>query len=170
MMQGNIILLGLEELYRFLIERIVVGIRVSPDVFNTKKVIIDFDARSFLVNFFKDFIAFKPIGVAAFPTPNILTAMLLEIYPSDSSFSGISLNNIFNGFDSIFDILSINPDFLAIFMIPSQRAKFGKISRVILNASAGLVNIVSVIFCFVNIEYIIPTNIKTIHIIFTINY
>ena len=100
----------------------VVGISVNPDVFITRNVIIDLDASSLLFNSCNDFIAFNPIGVAALPTPNIFTIMLLDIYPIALWLFGISLNNGFIIFDVIFDNLSISPDFSAILIIPSQNA------------------------------------------------
>ena len=146
----------------------VVGISVNPDVFITRNVIIDLDASSLLFNSCNDFIAFNPIGVAALPTPNIFTIMLLDIYPIALWLFGISLNNGFIIFDVIFDNLSISPDFSAIFIIPSHSARLGNIWSTKFNASLGYDRIVSVILFPVIIENVIPINIKLNHIIFTI--
>lgn len=71
--------------------------------------------------------ALSPNGVAAFPRPNRLAIMFDEISPIDSCPFGISGNNFESNGEMNFDSLSNNPDCLAIFIIPSQRASKGKI-------------------------------------------
>ena len=69
---GKTISVGFVLLYNILRAIIVVGTKVTPAVFITKKVIILLEAVSFLsFNSCKDFIAFKPNGVAADPRPKI---------------------------------------------------------------------------------------------------
>ena len=71
--------------YIILREITVVGIIVKPLVFKIKNVIILLLAvLLFPFNSCKDFIAFKPNGVAALPSPNILITTLDEIYPNAS--------------------------------------------------------------------------------------
>ena len=57
----------------------------TEDMFITKKVIILREAVSlFLFNFCISFIAFKPKGVAALPTPSIFKIMFEDIYVNAS--------------------------------------------------------------------------------------
>ena len=77
---GAIIAVGLLEPYASLRAIIVVGIIVTPAVFKTKKVIIAFEAVSFLeFIFWSSLIALKPKGVAALPRPSIFAAILEAI-------------------------------------------------------------------------------------------
>src|SRR5690625_1958103 len=70
---------GATDLYCIRIAITVVAISVNPDVFNAKKVIIDLDAMVELLIFFISSIAFNPIGVAAFPNPNIFAVIFDKI-------------------------------------------------------------------------------------------
>ncbi len=75
---------------------IPVGINVTPEVFNTKNVIIAGVAVSFLsFNSCKLSIAFNPKGVAADPNPTIFTIIFEAINPKDSCPSGIEGNSLF---------------------------------------------------------------------------
>ena len=79
-MHGNKINVGL--LLPYIIRKLitVVGIVVKPQVLITKKVIILLVASSFLgFNSCKDFIALRPNGVAAFPSPKILATIFEDI-------------------------------------------------------------------------------------------
>ena len=79
-MQSGTILVGLTELCNTLKLIMVVGIIVTEEVFITKNVIILLEAVSFFL-FYSciDFIAFKPNGVAALPTPSIFKMILVDI-------------------------------------------------------------------------------------------
>ena len=61
---------------------IEMGIRVRPEVFSTRNMIIGFDAVSFLgFSSCSCSIAFRPSGVAALSRPSILAAMFIKIEP-----------------------------------------------------------------------------------------
>ena len=64
------------ELYCIRMAMTVVGINVNPDVLIAKKVIIDLEAVSELLNFFISCMALIPIGVAALPRPKKLAIKL----------------------------------------------------------------------------------------------
>lgn len=127
-MQGTTILVGSVLSCIILSEIIVVGTRVTPHVLITKNVIILLLAVSFsLFNVCIDSIAFKPNGVAAFPRPNKFAIIFEDIRPNDSCPFGISGNSFESNGEINFEALSSNPDFLAIFIMPSQIARSGKI-------------------------------------------
>ena len=110
----------------------VVGIIVRPLVLSIKKVIILLVAVFLsLLSFCKAFIAFKPNGVAAFPSPNIFITTLLEIYPNDSWLEGSSGKSLLNIGLNILDNLISNPDSLAISIIPNHKAITGNIFKII---------------------------------------
>src|SRR5699024_175250 len=115
---------GASESYCIRIAMTVVGTSVNPDVFIAKKVIMDRVAYSdSLLNSFICCIAFNPIGVAAFPRPNMLAVMLERIYP----IAGWSLGNS----GKILMMISLNslesnssiPTYSATFMSTSQKSK-----------------------------------------------
>ena len=73
---------GLADPYVILIEITIVGIMVILEVFNAKNVAIDLVAFSlFVFNFCNSCIAFIPMGVAAFPKPNMFAVIFETIYP-----------------------------------------------------------------------------------------
>src|SRR5699024_9521968 len=115
---------GASESYCIRIAMTVVGTSVNPDVFIAKKVIMDRVAYSdSLLNSFICCIAFNPIGVAAFPRPNMLAVMLERIYP----IAGCSLGNsgkilMTIGLNSLTSNCRI-PASLVTFMITSQKNK-----------------------------------------------
>lgn len=65
--------------YCILIAITFVGISVTLDVFNARKVIIDRDATGEGCILFISSIAFNPIGVAAVPSPNKFAVKLDKI-------------------------------------------------------------------------------------------
>src|SRR5699024_1381687 len=115
---------GASESYCIRIAMTVVGTRVNPDVFISKKIIMDRVADSdTLLNSVICCIAFNPIGVAAFPSLNMLAVMLERIYP----IAGWSLGNsrkilMTIGLNSLASNRRI-PASSATFMIPSQKTK-----------------------------------------------
>lgn len=128
MMQGATTLVGSVLSCIILNDIMVVGTKVTPHVLMTKKVIILRLAVSFsLFKVCNDSMAFSPKGVAALPNPNRLAIMFDDIKPSDSCPLGIS-GKIFDRIGEInFEVFSSNPDFFAMFIMPSQIAKSGNI-------------------------------------------
>ena len=100
---------------------IEIGISVSPLVFSTRNMIIGFEAVSFFVfSSCNCSIAFRPSGVAALSSPNMLAAMFIKIEPVTGCPLGMSGNSFtkmgLSSFASTFTI----PPFSPIFMMPSQ--------------------------------------------------
>lgn len=127
-MQGTTMLVGSVLSCIILNEIMVVGTKVTPHVLITKNVIMLLLAVSFsLFRVCNDSIAFKPKGVAAFPSPNKLAIIFDDINPNDSCPFGMSGNNFERSGEINFEALSSKPDFLAIFIMPSQIARSGNI-------------------------------------------
>ena len=77
-----IISVGFADPYSMRMPKIIVGIKVNPDVLIAKRV--HMAALAVCLSGFKSCkacIAFRPIGVAAFPNPNKLAETLETIYP-----------------------------------------------------------------------------------------
>ena len=97
------------------------GISVSPLVFSTRNMIIGFDAVSFFV--FSSCIcsiAFRPRGVAALSSPNILAAMFIKMEPVTGCPLGISGNRRVKTGDSTRANTLTTPPFSPTFITPSQ--------------------------------------------------
>ena len=100
---------------------ILTGISVSPDVFNTRNMIIGFDAVSFFM--FSSCIcsiAFSPSGVAALSSPSMLAAIFMKIEPVTGCPFGMSGNNLVNTGDSRRAKALTTPPFSPTFITPSQ--------------------------------------------------
>ena len=94
---------------------------VSPLVFNTRNIIIGFEAVSFF--WFSSCIcsiAFKPNGVAALSSPSILAAMFIKILPVTGWPFGMSGNSLQNTGDNNFANTLTTPPFSPTFITPSQ--------------------------------------------------
>ena len=154
-------------------EMMVVGIRVTPQVFITRKVIMLLVASSlFLFNFCREFMAFNPNGVAAFPSPNILAIIFEEIKPSDSWPLGISGNSFISKGVRKSEAFFNNPESLAMFIIPSQVAIKGNIcmirSKVVLPLDSIVLFKISALPFIMRKED--PVIIKNIHSLFIIYF
>ncbi len=120
---GSMISIGFSLPYLALIAAIVVGTICIDAVLNIVRSAIFFVAVSFLhSSFFSSFIASIPSGVAAFPSPNILAVMLRVIAEKAEEVLFIPLKISPRMGESNDDILSVSPDFFAIFIIPPQNA------------------------------------------------
>ena len=122
------------------------GINVSPDVFKTRNIIIGFEAVSFLgFNVCNRSIAFKPNGVAALSSPNILAAMFIKIAPVAGSPFGISGNSLLKTGESTLANALIKPLCSPIFITPSHNESTPVSPRLISKAVFDVSNVAFII-------------------------
>ena len=99
----------------------LIGIKVSPEVFSTRNMIIGLLAVSFFgFSSCNPSIAFSPRGVAALSSPSMLAARFMKILPVTGCPFGISGNSFENSGLSSRAKSWITPPFSPIFMMPSQ--------------------------------------------------
>ena len=73
-------------------------------------------------SFLSSFIASIPSGVAAFPSPKILAVIFSVIAENAAEVLFMPLKTSPRTGESMEEILSVSPDFLAMFIIPPQKA------------------------------------------------
>ena len=98
------------------------GINVSPDVLRTRNIIIELVAVSFFsFSACSCSIAFKPKGVAALSSPNILAEIFIKMLPVTGWPFGMSGNSFVKTGLSIRANALTTPPRSPIFMIPSHK-------------------------------------------------
>lgn len=103
---------------------ILIGIRVSPEVFKTRNIIIGLLAVSFFgLMACRPSIAFSPSGVAALSSPSMLAARFMKMLPVTGCPFGMSGNSLQNIGLRMRENILMTPPASPMRMIPIQRDK-----------------------------------------------